>query len=81
MTASTTISPRRDPQRVYMQYLGAARLLVETHNKYLRRRYSPDLEQDDCMDAFVNDFNETAAIHVIIPTGGGQYGVFDREGV
>ena len=76
----------RSPMEVRMQYLGAARLLVETHNKYMNL-YTQDVKNSDgindeqiaMMDMFVSDFNQTSEIYIIQSTGNGRYGIFDRE--
>ncbi len=67
---------------IRQQYLGTARLLVETHNKLMKMlsfEGSVDEEQQEMMEPFVNDFNRTSALYIIKSTGNGRYGVFDRE--
>ncbi len=67
------------------EYFGAARLLVETHNKYLKLYAMDDDGVDDAqyemMEAFVSDFNRISTNYEIRSTGRGHYGIFDREGI
>ncbi len=70
------------------EYFGAARLLVETHNKYLKllvydnfHGEGIDDAQAEMMESFVSDFNRISKHYEIRSTGRGAYGLFDREGV
>lgn len=67
-----------------IQYVGTARLLVETHNKYLkaiRCEGYEDEEQQEMMEMFIADFNKTSELYIIRPTGGGCFGIFERDEV
>lgn len=82
------------PTELRIQYIGTARLLVETHNKYLKALMCSshfdrldegdcwkDEEQQEMMGMFVADFNKASEVYIIRSTGGGCFGIFERDEV
>ncbi len=61
------------------------RLLVETHNKYMRHFQADagdvvrDDEQEECMEGFISDFNRTSDYYRIEPNGRGHFIIVEKH--